>query len=123
MPVTVGHRVPDLLITKDLSWKFATYMTRGVESFGSPTIYAILRENGHKVNRKRIVRLMHEIGLHSKVVRRFKRTTRRCKDRDVAPDLLRQNFSTDAPNRSLRCHSSLGYKSPVAFEQQQRILV
>jgi putative transposase len=58
-----------------------------------------LRENGHKVNRKRIVRLMHQIGLRSKIVRRFKRTTRRCKDRDAAPNLLGQNFSTDGPNR------------------------
>jgi putative transposase len=72
---------------------------QGRGEYGSPTIYAILRENGHKVNRKRIVRLMHQIGLRSKVVRRFKRTTRRCKDRDAAPNLLGQNFSTDGPNR------------------------
>ena len=73
--------------------------SEGRGEYGSPTIYAVLRENGHLVNRKRVVRLMRTIGLRSKIVRRFKRTTRRCKDRDAAPNLLRQNFSTNAPNR------------------------
>jgi putative transposase len=71
----------------------------GRGEYGSPTIYQVLRQGGHRVNHKRIVRLMRQIGLRSKVVRRFKRTTRRCKDRDAAPNLLRQKFYTDGPNR------------------------
>jgi len=42
---------------------------------------------------------MRQPGLRSKVVPRFKRTTRRCADRDAAPNLLRQNFHTEGPNR------------------------
>jgi putative transposase len=72
---------------------------QGRGEYGSPTIYQALRQGGDRVNHKRIVRLMRQIGLRSKVVRRFKRTTRRCKDRDAAPNLLRQKFYTDGPNR------------------------
>ncbi len=71
----------------------------GEGEYGSPTICQVLREQGHKVNHKRIARLMQTIGLRSKVVRRFKRTTVACKDRDAAPNLLQQNFQTDGPNR------------------------
>ena len=59
----------------------------------------VLRQEGSLVNHKRIARLMREIGLHSKVKRRFKHTTRACKDQEAAPNLLKQNFHTDGPNR------------------------
>ena len=71
----------------------------GKGEYGSPTIWQVLRQNGHRVNHKRIARLMSISGLRSKVVRRFKRTTVPCKDRDAAPNLLQQNFQTDGPNR------------------------
>ncbi|MBM2847022.1 MAG: transposase, partial [Bacteroidetes bacterium] len=71
----------------------------GRGEYGSPTICDVLRQEGHLVNHKRIARLMRQVGLRSKVVRRFKRTTRPCKDREAAPNLLRQNFQTDGPNR------------------------
>ncbi len=71
----------------------------GEGEYGSPTICQVLRQNGLRVNHKRIARLMRTIGLRSKVVRRFKRTTVPCKDRDAVPNLLEQNFQTDGPNR------------------------
>ncbi len=71
----------------------------GRGEYGSPTICAVLRQEGFLVNHKRIARLMRWIGLRSKVVKRFKRTTQPCKSRDASPNLLRQNFQTDGPNR------------------------
>ena len=71
----------------------------GRGDYGSPTICQALRQEGHCVNHKRIARLMRQIGLRSKTVRRFKRTTRPCKDREAAPNFLQQNFTTDGPNR------------------------
>ena len=71
----------------------------GKGEYGSPTIYRVLREQGLMVNRKRVVRLMRMVGLRSKVMRQYKRTTVRCKDRDAAPNLLQQNFTTHGPNR------------------------
>jgi len=71
----------------------------GRGDYGSPTIYHVLHEEGFRVNRKRIVRLMREIGLRSKIRRHWKRTTRPCKDREAAPNLLKQDFQTTGPNR------------------------
>jgi transposase InsO family protein len=71
----------------------------GRGEYGSPTIYEALRQEGYQVNHKRIARLMRQIGLRAKTVRRFKKTTKPCKAKDAAPNLLQQNFFTDAPNR------------------------
>ncbi len=71
----------------------------GRGEYGSPTICEVLRQEGFLVNHKRIARLMQRIGLRSKVVRRFKRTTKACKSRDASPNLLKQKFQTDGPNR------------------------
>jgi putative transposase len=71
----------------------------GQGEYGSPTIYEALRQEGYQVNHKRIARLMRVAGLRAKTVRRFKITTKPCKAKDAAPNLLQQNFTTDAPNR------------------------
>lgn len=71
----------------------------GRGEYGSPMIWGTLRDKGWKVNHKRVARLMRLIGLRSKIRRQFKRTTRRCKDRDASPNLLQQKFVTDGPNR------------------------
>ncbi len=71
----------------------------GRGEYGSPTIYRVLREQGHLVNRKRIVRLMRELALRAKMRRRWKLTTKPCKDREAAPNLLKQDFHTTGPNR------------------------
>ena len=71
----------------------------GRGEYGSPTICDVLRQEGILVNHKRVARLMRSCGIRSKVLRRFKRTTRACKDREAAPNLLRQNFQTNGPNR------------------------
>lgn len=71
----------------------------GRGEYGSPTICKTLRDEGLGVNHKRIARLMRQMGLRSKLARRFKRTTKRCKDRDASPNLLKQEFHTDGPNR------------------------
>jgi transposase InsO family protein len=73
--------------------------TEGRGEYGSPMICGALREEGQRINHKRIARLMRLMGLRSKIRRQFKRTTRRCRDRDASPNLLEQNFTTDGPNR------------------------
>ena len=71
----------------------------GRGEYGVPTVWGALRDEGNVVNHKRVARLMQQAGLRSKVARRFKRTTRRCKDADASPNLLEQNFTTTGPNR------------------------
>jgi len=84
---------------EQLSWEIGRIYAEGRGEYGSPTICQALRDNGLRVNHKRVARLMRKIGLQSKVVRRFKRTTTPCKDREAAPNILQQNFHTDGPNR------------------------
>ncbi len=82
-----------------LTQKIRRIYAEGRGEYGSPTICAVLRQQGYRVNHKRIARLMREVGLRSKVVRRFKRTTKPCKDQEAAPNLVQQRFQTEAPNR------------------------
>ncbi len=93
-PVSVRRTWNDELIRK-----IREIYEEGEGEYGSPTICQTLREKGFMVNHKRIARLMRGIGLRSKVVRRFKHTTVRCKDRDASPNVLQQNFHIDRPNR------------------------
>ena len=87
------------IVNEALTLEIRRVYAEGRGEYGSPTICDVLRQDGHRVNHKRVARLMRLNGIRSKVVRRFKRTTRACKDREAAPNLLRQNFETDGPNR------------------------
>ncbi len=71
----------------------------GRQEYGSPRIEAVLREREYRVNHKRVARLMRQMGIRSKTVRRFKHTTRRCTDQLAAPNLLQQRFHAEEPNR------------------------
>lgn len=71
----------------------------GRGEYGSPTVYHTLRERGFLVNRKRVVRLMRQMHLFAKTVKKFKHTTKRCPDHLASPNLLEQNFQVDEPNR------------------------
>jgi len=44
-------------------------------TYGSPRILRDLREDGHRVSRKRVSRLMRELGLEGRRKRRFRATT------------------------------------------------
>jgi putative transposase len=67
--------------------------------YGSPRIHAALRQQGVFCSRKRIARLMRQAGLHSRRrPKRRMRTTDSRHHRPVAPNLLKQDFSANAPN-------------------------
>ncbi|WP_372864596.1 IS3 family transposase, partial [Spongiibacter sp.] len=42
-------------------------------NYGSPRVYSELRANGHRVNKKRVARLMRDIGLVGKAGRLYRR--------------------------------------------------
>ena len=86
-------------LNEELTREIRRIYAQGRGEYGSPTIYEVLREEGFQVNRKRIVRLMREIGLRSKIRRRWKQTTKPCKDREAAANVLKQDFRTTGPNR------------------------
>lgn len=82
-----------------LEWEIRRIYAEERQEYGSPTVTETLREEGFRVNHKRIARLMRQMGLWSKVTKRFKRTTRACKNDQASPNLLKQNFQTDGANK------------------------
>ena len=96
-----GHRLSSKrrMDNEQLIQEIRRLYAEGRGEYGSPTICDILRQEGQRVNHKRIARLMRLMGVRSKVARRFKRTTKRCKDHQAAPNLLQQEFQTEGPNR------------------------
>jgi putative transposase len=72
------------------------------ETYGAPRIQAELAdEHGLKVGKKRVARLMRELGIEG-VSRRGKRrykTTIPAKEAPAAPDLVRRSFQAAGPNR------------------------
>jgi len=67
--------------------------------YGSPRVHAELLAKGIPVGRHKVARLMRLARLGGCPKRRFRVTTQRDPRHPVANNLLKQNFSTDAPNR------------------------
>jgi putative transposase len=67
-------------------------------TYGSPRILRDLREEGHCVSRKRVARLMRELGLEGRRKRRFRATTDSKHRFSVAPNVLMRDFDVEAPN-------------------------
>ena len=54
-----------------------TYYTSSYETYGAPRIHADLKDAGIRIGRKRVARLMREVGLRGISRRRFIKTTKR----------------------------------------------
>jgi putative transposase len=68
-------------------------------TYGRPRLYAELRDEGWRVNHKRVGRLMALAGLQGASRRKKWRTTKRAKDARPAPDLVDRDFAVDRPDR------------------------
>jgi putative transposase len=73
--------------------------TRSRESYGVRRIHLELRDEGVRVGRKRVERLMRADGLSGYVRRRKHKTTIRVPGVRVADDLVGRDFNPQAPNR------------------------
>ena len=76
-----------------------TIHDRSRRTYGSPRIHAELRDEGTRVGRKRVARLMRESGLAGVSRRRSVRTTRRDPAARPAPDLVDRQFVAKGPNQ------------------------
>jgi putative transposase len=68
-------------------------------TYGAPRIHAELRDEGMRVGRKRIARLMRRAGLAGVSRRKRIRTTIRDGRARPAPDLVQRDFGAEAANR------------------------
>jgi len=72
-------------------------LSRGI--YGSPRLLDDLADEGIRIGRKRVARLMKAQGLQGVSRRRGIRTTRRSTDAAPAPDLVRREFHADGPDQ------------------------
>ena len=93
-------RAPSARAQQDarLKVEIAASHTASRRTYGSPRIVRDLREAGHPVSRKRVARLMRELGLEGRRKRRFRTTTDSQHRYPVAPNLLMRDFEVEAPN-------------------------
>ena len=68
-------------------------------TYGAPRIHAELRARGRRVSRKRVARLLRELGLQGVSRRKYVRTTDRAPEARPAPDLVERRFTTSGPNQ------------------------
>ncbi|MEU4681855.1 IS3 family transposase [Streptomyces xinghaiensis] len=70
-------------------------------TYGVPRIHAGLRRLGHRVNHKRVERVMHERGITGVTRRKRKSLTRPAKKAVPAVDLIGRDFTAEAPGTRL----------------------
>lgn len=68
-------------------------------TYGSPRIHQELRAQDLRVSRKRVARLMRELGITADLPKRFVVTTDSDHDQPVAANLLDRDFTATAPNQ------------------------
>ncbi|MCE5253340.1 MAG: IS3 family transposase [Actinomycetia bacterium] len=87
------------------------------ETYGAPRILHDLREEGIRVGKKRIARLMRQAGLQGVSRRRRWNTTRRDPQASPVADLVRRNFAAAGPDElwvsDIERHEALFYREEV----------
>jgi transposase InsO family protein len=66
--------------------------------YGSPKITQELRDRGRRVGKNRVARRMRKAGLRCKIRRKYKVTTDSKHNFPVAPNLLKRDFTAQAPD-------------------------
>jgi putative transposase len=94
-------RPPSARATADaaLMERIRTIHSRSRQTYGMPRIHFELTQEGFRIGRKRVARLMRAAGLQGVSRRKRTRTTICGKEAQVIPDLVKRNFLATAPNR------------------------
>jgi putative transposase len=87
------------MANRELTARIKEEFERSRETYGSPRIYQVMRKLGLMCSRNRVARLMRAAGLKAKQTRRYRSTTKRNKADRAAPNILKRDFSAEAPNK------------------------
>lgn len=68
-------------------------------SYGYPRMYKELLSMGYICGKNKIARIMSKYGIRAKIKRKWKATTDSNHKYPIAPNLLKQNFNIDSPNK------------------------
>jgi transposase InsO family protein len=71
---------------------------RSRHTYGAPRILAMLAREGFRVGRKRVERLMRQLGLQGAHLHKHWKTTRQDKEASAASDLVERDFTVGEPN-------------------------
>ena len=85
----------DAQLTQEIRQVFVTHRGR----YGSPRIHRELRDQGRRIARKRVARLMREADMSAKRKRCRVLTTKGDATHPVAPNVLNREFTATEPNR------------------------
>jgi putative transposase len=87
------------MANRALTAKIKEEFEKSSETYGSPRIYQVMRKLGLMCSQNRVARLMRAAGLKAKQMRRYRSTTKRNKADRAAPNILKRDFSAEAPNK------------------------
>jgi transposase InsO family protein len=79
--------------------KIAEAFKIGRGTYGSPRVRAELVDQGFEIGRKRVARLMRELGLQGVSPRKFRVTTNSDHDHPIAENVLDRDFEASGPNK------------------------
>lgn len=82
-----------------LKGKIIEFHARSDRTYGSPRVLEDLQEDGERVSRKRVARIMRQNQLFSKHKRKFRKTTDSQHEYPIAANLLERDFNAEEPNR------------------------
>ena len=97
------HRGPSARTMEDavLASEIADVFQEHRGRYGAPRVRRALRRHDVRPSKKRVARVMRELGLRGHSPRRYRRTTDSRHTKRIAPNLLERKFNVPAPNRVL----------------------
>ena len=93
-PVSPRSR-EDAILTDRIRWIYL----RSRSTYGAPRVYEELKDEGVRVGRKRVARLMRTAGMQGVSRRKRVLTTIRKPGARPAPDLVKRDFTADCPDQ------------------------
>ena len=82
-----------------LKQKISEIYTGSHKTYGSPRIHQKLLREGYAIGKKRVERLMQELGIKAVAKRKYKVTTDSAHTKPIAKNYLNRRFSPERPNQ------------------------